>query len=215
MQLNLIFTLVVLFISVILHEVAHGYMANWLGDPTARLAGRLTLNPLPHIDPIGTIVLPIITLMSPVHFFIGYAKPVPVNEYNLPGKYDLALVAFAGPAVNIILAVVFGLVIRFSGAALPIGLADAFGVIVAVNIVLTLFNMVPLPPLDGSKVLGGVFAAVSRNLARSYDTFLINFQRIGLLPMILIVLLIFNLVLAPIFSTVVMATFTLLTGQTI
>lgn len=215
MQPDLIFSLLVLFVSVILHEVAHGYMANYLGDPTARLAGRLTLNPLPHIDPIGTLVLPLITLLSPAHFFIGYAKPVPVNEYNLPGKYDLALVAFAGPAVNILLAVVFGLGIRFSGAALGPTMTSAFATIVLVNIMLTLFNLVPLPPLDGSKVLGGVLAALSRGLARSYDTFLINFQRIGLLPMILIILVIFNFVLQPVFYSLVAATFGLLTGAAI
>lgn len=215
MQLSFLFTLIILFISVILHEVAHGYMANRLGDPTARLAGRLTLNPLPHIDPVGTILLPLILVISNAPFFIGYAKPVPVNEYNLPGKYDMALVAFAGPAVNIILAVVFGLAVRFGGAALGPGLAEAFGVIVAVNLILAMFNLVPLPPLDGSKVLGGLFAAVSQSLSRSYETFLINFQRLGMLPMILIILVIFNFVLRPVFVPFVAWLFGLLTGQTI
>lgn len=215
MQPDLIFTLLVLFVSVILHEVAHGYMANWLGDPTARLAGRLTLNPLPHIDPVGTVVLPILLVLTNSPVFIGYAKPVPVNEYNLPGKYDLALVAFAGPLVNIALAVIFGLVIRFSGAALSPNLVDAFAAIVYVNLLLALFNLVPLPPLDGSKVLGGIFAAFSRGLARSYETFLINFQRIGLLPMILIILVIFNFVLRPLFVPLMANLFALLTGARI
>src|ERR1700739_2133873 len=96
------FSLIVLIVSVILHEVAHGYMANYLGDPTARIQGRLTLNPLSHIDPLGTILLPLLMWIgqgfAPHPILIGYAKPVPYNPYNLPGKYDELLVAAAGPA---------------------------------------------------------------------------------------------------------------------
>jgi Zn-dependent protease len=215
MTTDLVFILPVLFISVILHEVAHGYMANYLGDPTARLAGRLTLNPLPHIDPVGTILLPLTLVLLGAPFFIGYAKPVPVNEYNLPGRYDLALVAFSGPATNLALALLFGLMVRFGGAALGPTLANAFGVIVAVNIILALFNLVPLPPLDGSKVLGGLFAAASARLARGYETFLINFQRLGMLPMILIVLVVFNVLLRPFFVPLLSGLYALLTGQSL
>src|SRR5581483_5582790 len=111
-----IFALLILFVSVILHEVAHGYMANWLGDPTARLQGRLTLNPLVHIDPVGTVLLPLLLWLGNSPVFIGYAKPVPYNPYNLPGKYDEALVAGAGPATNVLLALIFGLTMRFAGA---------------------------------------------------------------------------------------------------
>jgi Zn-dependent protease len=195
--------------------VSHGYAALYLGDPTAKLAGRLTLNPLPHIDPVGTIVLPLLLTLSHSPFFIGYAKPVPVNPYNLPGKYDEALVAFAGPATNIIIAVIFGLTIRFAGAALSPGLEGAFGDIVFVNLLLAIFNLVPLPPLDGSKVLGGLFAALSRSLARSYELFLINFQRIGILPMILLILLIMNFVLWPALTPILRAAFGFLTGQSL
>ena len=123
--------------------------------------------------------------------------------------------AFAGPLVNIVLAVIFGLAIRFSGAALGPHLTDAFSAIVYVNLLLALFNMVPLPPLDGSKVLGGLFAAVSRGLARSYETFLINFQRIGLLPMILVILVVFNYILRPIFVPLMASIFGFLTGAPI
>lgn len=215
MQPDLIFVLVVLFVSVVLHEVSHGYMANRLGDPTARLAGRLTLNPLPHIDLVGTIILPLLLVLTNSPIFFGYAKPVPINPYNLPGKYDVALVAFAGPAVNIILAVLFGLTIRFAGAALGPNLTDAFSAIVYVNLLLALFNLVPLPPLDGSKVLGGLFAALSRRLSQAYETFLINFQRIGLLPMILIILVLFSFVLQPLFVRLMAYFFSLLTGAAI
>lgn len=215
MQPDLIFTLLILFVSVILHEVAHGYMANWLGDPTARLAGRLTLNPISHIDPVGTIILPLILVLSNSPFFIGYAKPVPYNPYNLPGKYDEPLVAFAGPATNIFLAVIFGLTVRFAGAALSASLLNAFATIVYVNLMLAIFNLVPLPPLDGSKVLGGLFTAISSSLARGYETFLINFQRIGMLPMILLILLIMNFLIWPIITPVLSALFALLTGVSI
>ncbi len=215
MQPDLIFTLLILFVSVILHEVAHGYMANWLGDPTARLAGRLTLNPLVHIDPIGSIILPLLLVLTNSPFFIGYAKPVPYNPYNLPGKYDEPLVAFAGPATNILLAVIFGLSIRLGGAALGPGLVSAFATIVYINLMLALFNLVPLPPLDGSKVLGGVFSAISAKVSRGYETFLINFQRIGMLPMILIILITFNYILRPVFAPLLQWAFSLLTGASI
>ena len=118
MQPDLLFGLVVLFASVILHEVAHGYMANWLGDPTARLQGRLTLNPVSHVDPVGTLLLPLLLVLSNSPFFFGYAKPVPYNPHNLQSRFGEALVAFAGPATNILLAAIFGLAIRFGGAVL-------------------------------------------------------------------------------------------------
>jgi Zn-dependent protease len=115
MQIDLIFGIVVLIFSIVLHEVAHGYMANWLGDPTARLQGRLTLNPVSHIDPLGSIIIPGLLLFTQSPFLIGWAKPVPYNPYNLRGKYGEALVAFAGPGTNILIAVIFGLLIRFGG----------------------------------------------------------------------------------------------------
>lgn len=140
-------SVVILIISVILHEVAHGYMADWLGDPTARLAGRLSLNPLKHIDPIGSIVVPIITSFA--GFTFGWAKPVPYNPYNIVNNRRRAelLIALAGPASNLLIAVIFGTLIRF-------GLMyELFGYIVIINIVLAIFNLIPLPPLDGSKIL--------------------------------------------------------------
>ena len=213
MQTSIIFGLIVVIVSAILHEVAHGYMANWLGDPTARLAGRLTLNPLVHIDPVGSIVLPLVLVLSGAPFLIGYAKPVPYNPYNLRGLYDEGLVAFAGPATNILLAIIFGLVIRFGGAALSPTLAGALITVVVINLVLAAFNMIPLPPLDGSKVLAAIFFAISRPLARGYETFLINFQRLGMLPMLLIVYAVFYFVLQPYFFGFLSWALSLLTGQ--
>src|SRR3990167_4357513 len=134
MQIDIIFGLIVLVFSVILHEVAHGYMAQWLGDPTARLAGRLTLNPVSHIDPIGSIVLPALLLITHSPILIGYAKPVPYNPYNLRGRYAEGLVAFAGPATNILLALIFSLLVRAGAATLGPDLISAFLTIVYVNL---------------------------------------------------------------------------------
>lgn len=142
-----IISIVILIISIVLHEVAHGYMANWLGDPTARLAGRLSLNPIKHIDPVGSILVPILTSFA--GFTFGWAKPVPYNPYNIAGNRRRAelLIALAGPASNLLLAIIFGTFIRFGFTY------DVFGLIVIINIVLAIFNLIPLPPLDGSKIL--------------------------------------------------------------
>ena len=104
---------VVLILTVILHEVAHGYMALLLGDPTAEQEGRLTLNPIPHIDILGTIIVPGILILTGAGILFGWAKPVPYNPYNLRGRYGEAAVAAAGPGINIAIAVVFGLLFRF------------------------------------------------------------------------------------------------------
>jgi Zn-dependent protease len=206
------FSLVVLIVSVILHEVAHGYMANYLGDPTAKLAGRLTLNPLVHIDPIGSLLLPGLLLLSQTvtHFplLIGYAKPVPINPHYLTGKYDEALTAFAGPGTNIVIAVVFGLAIRFIGGP-ETPLIDAFATITYLNMVLALFNLIPIPPLDGSRVLASILPGP---LGRAYDDFRNGFERLGIVSSTLIIMLIFYYVLAGPFSTLLSALFQLLTG---
>ncbi len=141
-----------LAIAVILHEVAHGYVALWLGDPTAKYAGRLTLNPINHIDLWGTILFPLILILSGTGFVFGWAKPVPVNYYNLRDqKYGPLLVALAGPATNFLLLVFFGIVTRLSphDTALPM----LWATMALINAALMMFNLIPIPPLDGSKVL--------------------------------------------------------------
>lgn len=149
-----ILSIIILIVSVILHEVAHGYMADWLGDPTARMAGRLTLNPVKHIDPVGSIIVPLITSLA--GFTFGWAKPVPYNPYNLKDKRKgELLIALAGPASNLLIALIFGTVLRFVdvGAAAMAPFATIVSYIVVINIVLAVFNLIPLPPLDGSKIL--------------------------------------------------------------
>jgi Zn-dependent protease len=154
--LQLIFQIAILVMSVVVHEVAHGIAAYSMGDFTAKYAGRLTLNPVPHLDPFGSILLPLLLsfLGGPI---FGWAKPVPYNPYNLKDqKWGPGLVAAAGPLSNIALASIFGAIIRF-GEVVPQAVAgpllEISVFIVLINIVLAVFNFVPIPPLDGSKVL--------------------------------------------------------------
>jgi Zn-dependent protease len=148
---NLIFFFFIIIPSAIIHEFSHAWMAYFLGDDTAKRFGRLTLNPLAHIDLWGTILMPIfLSLMSGGTFLFAYAKPVPFNPYNLRNqKYGQALVAIAGPAANLLVAVIFGLMVRF----LPVSNFTLFlSIIVYANILLMVFNLIPIPPLDGSKI---------------------------------------------------------------
>ncbi|MBI5004851.1 MAG: site-2 protease family protein [Candidatus Lloydbacteria bacterium] len=152
---DFIFSIAILIMSVIAHEVSHGYAADSLGDPTARLAGRLSLNPIKHLDLVGSFIVPVITFFLG-GFIFGWAKPVPYNPYNVRGgKWGEAFVGFAGPAMNLTIALVFGLAMRFgiaSGVFSP-SAAPIVALIVFINILLAVFNLVPIPPLDGSKVL--------------------------------------------------------------
>ncbi|MDZ4226336.1 MAG: site-2 protease family protein [Patescibacteria group bacterium] len=208
MPTDIVFSIIVLIFSVVLHEVAHGYMANYLGDPTARLQGRLTLNPLSHIDPLGSIFIPALLVFTHSPFLIGWAKPVPYNPYNLRGNYGEALVAFAGPATNILLALIFGLGLRFFGGLLDPTLVSAFAIIVFINTLLALFNLIPIPPLDGSKVLSGLLPG---EFGRVYDRFRESFERLGLLVSIFIILFAFYL-FSPFFFALLQTIFGFLTG---
>ena len=154
-----VFLIIVLIFSIVIHEVSHGAVANYLGDPTAKYAGRLTLNPIRHLDPIGSVILPLfLILMAKMMgggIIFGWAKPVPINPYNFRDqKYGSAKVALAGPAANLVIALVFGLALRFFPqiTAFP-GLALMFSYIVYINILLAVFNLLPIPPLDGSHIL--------------------------------------------------------------
>ena len=147
--------LIILLFSAILHEVAHGWIADRLGDPTARLQGRLTLNPIPHIDPLMSILLPLMLMFSGSPVILGAAKPVPVDPFNLrDGKKDLAIVSLSGPLTNVLIAIIAALILRVLQTQVFSPLLFVFlNQVVTLNLLLAIFNLLPIPPLDGSKVV--------------------------------------------------------------
>lgn len=154
-EISLIFQLVILLFSVVIHEVSHGVAALYLGDDTAERMGRLTLNPIKHLDPIGSVFLPLMLILMKSGFIFGWAKPVPYNPLNLKmPRRDSAILAFAGPLSNFSLAAVFGLIIRIIVLTSSfVSLLPFLAFIVWINLVLGVFNLLPIPPLDGSKIL--------------------------------------------------------------
>lgn len=204
--------IVVLIFSIILHELAHGFAAQWLGDPTAQLAGRLTLNPIPHIDPLGSLILPGIMVLSGSPVLFGWAKPVPYNPYNLSNqRWGEAFVAFAGAGVNLIIAIVFGLILRFGAEAnlLSAAFVDLASVVVTLNLVLAFFNLIPFPPLDGSKVLA---AFLPFSFWQRYMDFVGQIERFGAFALIGFLLIFFYVLSGP-FWAFLSLIFELLTGM--
>lgn len=150
--LTLIVSIIILIMSVVVHELSHGYTAELLGDPTPRLQGRLTLNPLKHLELFGSFIVPLITSMA--GFTFGWAKPIEWNPYNVKNKrWGELIIAIAGPLSNLFIAIVFGFVIRLFWNSLSASFIQISSYVIAINIVLAIFNLIPLPPLDGSKVL--------------------------------------------------------------
>ena len=183
--MNQLFFVVVIIFSAVVHEVMHGVAADMLGDKTARYAGRLTLNPIPHLDLFGSILLPLFFTLTHSPIFFGWAKPVPYNPYNLrPGRFSEAIVAVAGPLSNLIIALVCGLIIR-------IGLLsqanEVLFTVVVINVMLCFFNLIPIPPLDGSKILSSILPL---SLAYQYAKIRIAFERNPIVGMIIAILLI-------------------------
>jgi len=155
MEINFIFQIIILIISVMAHEVAHGAAAYAFGDPTAKNQGRLTLNPLKHIDFFGSIVLPLILYITHSGFIFGWAKPVPYNPYNLRNRrLGEFCVSVAGILTNFIIAIIFAIIIRFAASwGLSEPVIGLMAYIILLNITLGVFNLIPVPPLDGSKIL--------------------------------------------------------------
>jgi Zn-dependent protease len=176
--MDIIITIVVLVYSIILHEIAHGVVALWLGDSTGKDAGRLTLNPIPHIDPIMTIAVPVLLYLSQLNvppanrIIFGGAKGMPVNLENFKDpKADWALVALAGPATNFLLAIIGALLIKTPLAQYTIATSILTEVII-LNLILAIFNLIPIPPLDGSRVLAAL-------MPDSLSTVYLSLERFG------------------------------------
>ncbi len=152
-------------VAVMIHEVSHGWVALSLGDPTAKEAGRLTLNPLKHMDPVGTVALPLILLLLRAPFVFGWAKPVPINPFLLRHpKRDLLWVGLAGPAANLALAVVAAALVQILGPVrFPLA-ASLLRTLALISLVLGTFNLLPIPPLDGSRILAGLLPAQAARL---------------------------------------------------
>lgn len=186
-----LFPIIILIFSITIHEYSHAAMADWLGDPTAKYAGRLTLNPIPHIDLIGTIILPLF-------FGVGWAKPVPFNPYNLRDhKYGSMLVGLAGPASNLSLALLFGILLRILNAydfndQTFLIFSLFLGYIVKFNILLAIFNLMPIPPLDGSKILYALLPDSAYRLKAALE-------RQGMLLLLFFIFFLFQLILPIVF----------------
>ena len=197
-----IFQIVVLLYSVVIHEVSHGLMADSLGDPTARNLGRLSLNPLKHLDMFGSVILPLLLFLVRSPFIVGYAKPVPYVPENLRDrKYGPAKVAIAGPASNLILAFLFGMTLRFLPDVFTSPLVpQLLSFIIVLNLVLAIFNLFPIPPLDGHWLL---MTFLPRRFIR-FRRFLYQYS--------LILLIIFLIYIFPLIFPLVGLVYELLTG---
>ena len=157
-----IFQILVLIFSAIIHEYMHGFVAYQLGDDTDKRAGRLTINPIPHLDWLGSVILPLMMVLSGLGFVIGWAKPVPYNPYNLRDKkWGEAKVALAGPLSNLAVALVFGLILRFT-PFISLNFAGLVTIIIYINLLLMIFNLLPIPPLDGSKVVAAFLSPMKK-----------------------------------------------------
>ncbi len=201
-----VFIVAILIFSVVIHEVAHGSAANSLGDPTAKYAGRLTLNPLKHLDFMGSFIVPLFLIVMRTPFIFGWAKPVPINPYNFSDqKYGRLKVALAGPLSNLSLAALFGIALRFfpigpgvkeeigrNFPSIAAGMMEAgfwgqvlylFLFIIFINTLLAIFNLIPIPPLDGSHVLFTFFPALEYKMKSLY-------AKTGFLGIIALILLV-------------------------
>ena len=199
--MDLFFQLAILIMSVVIHEVSHGYAARYLGDHTAEYEGRLTLNPLNHLDPVGSFMVPILSYTLG-GFIIGWAKHVPYNPHNLrSGRWSEAVVAGAGPLSNIVIAVLFAILLR-SGGLTSAASIEIASIIVFINILLAFFNLMPIPPLDGSKLLFALFPEKIYQMR-------FFFERYGLVLLLFFVFFLWQLIFP-----LVVGTFRLLTGVT-
>ena len=210
MEPTMIALIIALIFSVVIHEMAHGYAANYLGDPTARLQGRLSGNPLVHLDPLMSVIVPGLLIFSGSPILFGAAKPVPYNPYNFikMRQWGEAFVAFAGPAANFVIAIVFAILVRLSGT---LNLSETFVSlsvsIILLNIFLAFFNLVPIPPLDGSKILPKL---LPKSLSLKYEQFRAYFERNVGFGFLLVIFLFIFVFAGPVYELTQFLTFLLI-----
>ncbi|MBP6911936.1 MAG: site-2 protease family protein [Candidatus Pacebacteria bacterium] len=200
------FFILILITSVVIHEVAHGYVAYRYGDLTAQMAGRLTMNPLKHIDIVGSIIVPITLLLVNAGFLVGWAKPVPINDRNFTKRKEgLFAVSIAGICANFIIAIFFAIVLRVS---INFGFYNEsfeyiVSIIIFLNIILGFFNLIPIPPLDGSKILLSLLPGDTRKIEYFFD-------RYGIVLLIFFIIFVWDK-----FIPIVLWIYTILTGMSI
>ncbi len=200
------FFILILITSVVIHEVAHGYVAYHYGDLTAQMAGRLTMNPLKHIDIVGSIIVPITLLLVNAGFLVGWAKPVPINDRNFTKRKEgLFAVSIAGICANFIIAIFFAIVLRVS---INFGFYNEsfeyiVSIIIFLNIILGFFNLIPIPPLDGSKILLSLLPGDTRKIEYFFD-------RYGIVLLIFFIIFVWDK-----FIPIVLWIYTILTGMSI
>lgn len=207
-EISIIFQIIILIMSVVVHEISHGYAALYFGDETARYQGRLTLNPLKHLDLTGSVIIPLLLIISGSGFVFGWAKPVPINPYNFRNrKWAEPIVALAGPLSNISLSVIFGLIIRFGGSLGILNQSFLYiaGYVVLINLVLAIFNLIPIPPLDGSHLLFSF-------LSERYSNFKEKLARFGFVFVIIFIIFLWPYVVKYIFYLASLIIGQLITG---
>ena len=204
MQIDFIFQIIILIFSVIIHEISHGFTALYFGDKTAQYEGRLTLNPMKHLDWFGSVILPLALYLTNAGFMIGWAKPVPYNPYNLRNR-NIAepLISLAGPVSNLFVATVFGFIIRglLSSNISNQPLIGIFSFVILINISLAVFNLIPIPPLDGSKILFAFLPTSAKHTFQEVS------EKYGLVIILAVVMFLPNFI-----SPIIFSLFKLITG---
>ncbi|MBP6881328.1 MAG: site-2 protease family protein [Candidatus Pacebacteria bacterium] len=190
-----IFLIIILIISFMVRNIVYGYVANWLGDPTARLSGRITANPLAHIDPLGSVILPGLLIFTGTGIILGWPKPMPYNKYNFTNqKWGEVIVGVSGSLANLALAIIFALIIRF--APVSDTFIDMAVDVLLLNLFLAFFNLIPIPPLDGSKILANLLPF---KLSYKYSQFIQKMEMNPLLSLVIILLVFMFFIGGPFF----------------